>query len=222
MKDSKYLNLITAIFTTILVVSNIIGGKLVAIGGYDRFSAVILFFPVSYIIGDVLTEVYGYGADRRVIWTGFVCNLLAVMVIAVAVQLPPAPSFKNQAAYALVLGSAPRLMAASFIAYLGGGFINAYVMAKLKIKTEGRQLWFRTIGSTVIAQIVDTGLFMFIAFFGVFPWHDVLVAILCEWLAKCALEAFATPLTYAVVGFLKRQEGIDHYDRATDFRPFKY
>jgi uncharacterized integral membrane protein (TIGR00697 family) len=181
----------------------------------------VIIFPVSYILGDVLTEVYGYRRARQVIWLGFVCNLLAVLAIALAQVLPAAGFWDGQAAFERILGYAPRLLLASFLAYLVGEFVNSYVLARMKILTQGRWLWTRTIGSTLVGQLLDSGVFIAVAFAGVLPQEALLTAIGIQWLVKCAYEAAATPLTYWVVGALKRHEGIDVYDIETDFNPLK-
>ena len=210
---------IAAVFATTLVVSNIIAVKLVGIGGLT-ITAAIVVFPISYIFGDILTEVYGYAAARRVIWLGFACNLLAVIAIQAA-QVLPAASFwaDNQEAYTTILGATPRLLAASFIAYLFGEFVNSFVLAKLKIVTAGRWLWLRTISSTLIGQGVDTVIFATLAFVGTMSGGDLGRTIVTQWIAKSMYEAAATPLTYVVVDYLKRLEGIDTYDRETNFNP---
>jgi uncharacterized integral membrane protein (TIGR00697 family) len=167
----------------------------------------------------VLTEVYGYHRARRVIWLGFACNLFAVLAIWAARALPAAGFWDGAAAYDRILGAAPRILMASFAAYLLGEFANAYVLAKMKIATAGRWLWMRTIGSTVIGQGLDSAVFMTIAFAGIIPPEALVAAVLTQWIAKTAYEAAATPLTYAVVGFLKRREGLDVYDTDTRFNP---
>lgn len=210
--------LVTLTFVVALLVANIIAVKLIAIGGFVLPAAIIIF-PISYIIGDVLTEVYGYARARRVIWLGFLFNLLAVLAIAAAGALPAAGFWDGQAAYDRILGSTPRILAASFIAYLVGEFLNAYVLAKLKIATRGRWLWSRTIGSTLVGQLFDSAIFLAVAFGGEMPTGVLLGAILTQWLVKSAYEAAATPVTYLVVGYLKRAEGVDHYDRDTRFNP---
>lgn len=210
--------LIVALFITCLIASNIIAVKLVLIGGL-LLPAAIIIFPVSYILGDVLTEVYGYRQARRVIWLGFLCNLLAVAAIWVAQILPAASFWDGQAAFERILGSTPRILAASFLAYLVGEFANAYVLAKMKIATRGRWLWSRTIGSTLVGQALDSAVFITLAFAGAIPLAGLLGAIVTQWLAKSAYEALATPVTYAVVRYLKRREGIDVYDRSTRFNP---
>ena len=214
----RWLPLITGLFVTALIISNIIAVKLISAGPLVLPVAVILF-PLSYIVADVLTEVYGYAAARRVIWIGFLCNLLAVAAIAVGGRIPAAPFWEGQAAYDAILGFSGRLLAASFFAYLGGEFLNAFVLAKLKLRTAGRHLWLRTISSTVAGQGVDSALFITVAFAGVVPGNVMLVMVLSQWGVKVLYEAAATPLTYLAVRFLKRAEGVDHYDRDTRFSP---
>ena len=218
---------VTAVFITTLIVSNIIAVKIVHIAGLFLPAAVILF-PIAYIFGDILTEVYGYGRARQVIWTGFFCNLLAVIAIWIAGRLPAAPfwyagAFQTpesaQAAYQAILGFTPRLLLASFIAYLVGEFLNSFVLARLKVRTEGRYLWLRTILSTLVGQGADSAVFISIAFGGIFPPGDLSQAILSQWLFKVVYEALATPLTYVIVNALKKAEGVDYYDRDTDFNP---
>lgn len=221
MPQTKYLGFITAVFATCLVVSNIMAVKVGNFGGAFLTVAVILF-PITYIINDVLTEVYGYAAARRVLWTGFACNLLAVAAIGASIYIPAAPFFENQAAYQTILGFSGRLLVASFIAFIAGGFTNAYIMAKMKIWSNGKYLWMRTIGSTIVGEGVDTALFTIIAFFGVFPNANIGQVILGEWVFKTAFEAAFTPFTYLAVNRLKRAEGIDVYDRATNFSPVKF
>ncbi|MCS7066441.1 MAG: queuosine precursor transporter [Fimbriimonadales bacterium] len=210
---------IVALFLTSLLTANLIASKVVSIAGLV-VPAGIIIFPISYIVGDVLTEVYGYRRARRVIWLGFGCNLLMVLAIQVAIALPPAPDWKLQEAYAQILGMTPRLLMASFVAYLFGEFSNAFVLAKMKILTQGRWLWTRTIGSTLVGQAFDSAIFCTLAFVGVVPPAVLLNMILTQWLAKSVYEALATPLTYLAVGFLKAREGIDVYDYETRFNPF--
>ena len=209
---------LTALFVTCLITANIIIAKQISIGGIILPAAIIIF-PLSYIIGDVLTEVYGYQQARRVIWLGFLCNLITVVAIWIAQKLPPAPVFEAQAAYERILGSTPRFLLASFMAYLAGEFTNSFVLAKMKIITKGRWLWTRTIGSTLAGQGVDTVVVLTIAFVGVLPLSVLGIMILSHWLAKSAYEVIATPLTYVVVGYLKRKEGVDVYDYGVDFNP---
>ena len=223
----RFFPLVTAVFVTTLVISNIIAVKLVSIFGLVLPAAVILF-PVAYIFGDILTEVYGYARARQVIWTGFFCNLLAVIAIWIAGLLPAASFWTAgpfdtpqtaQAAYQAILGFSARLLGASFAAYLVGEFLNAYVLAKLKVRTAGRFLWVRTIGSTLVGEGADSAIFISLAFWGILPGTAILTAILSQWLFKVTYEALATPFTYLVVNTLKRLEQEDYYDRDTDFNP---
>ena len=216
---SPFFVILVALFVTGLIVSNIIAVKLVILGGL-LLPAAIIIFPVSYIIGDVLTEVYGYRWARRVIWLGFLCNLVVALAIAIA-QCLPAPEFwDGQAAFDRILGQTPRIVAASFLAYLVGEFANSYVLARMKVATQGKHLWLRTIGSTIVGEGLDSAIFISIAFWGIIPGDILVSAIVTQWLVKCAYEAAVTPVTYLVVGFLKRREGIDAYDRELDFNPF--
>ncbi len=209
---------VVAVFVTSLIVANITAVKLVGFFGLVIPAAVVIF-PISYILGDVLTEVYGYRAARRVIWLGFFCNLLAVVAIYLGQILPAAPFWEAQEAYERILGYAPRLLAASFIAYLVGEFANAIVLAKMKVATNGRWLWSRTIGSTLVGQGLDSLVFIVLAFVGTIPLAALVSAIVTQWLFKSAYEALATPLTYLVVNRLKHSEGLDVYDRDTSFNP---
>ncbi len=211
---------VSALFVTCLITANIIIAKQISIGGIILPAAIVIF-PLSYIIGDVLTEVYGYQQARRVIWLGFLCNLIAVVAIWLGKILPPAPVFDGQSAYERILGSTPRFLLASFAAYLAGEFANSFVLAKMKIKTKGRWLWTRTIGSTLAGQAVDTVVVLSIAFLGVLPLSVLGLMIFFHWLVKCMYEALATPLTYVVVAYLKRKEGIDVYDYGVDFNPLR-
>lgn len=228
-KNYRWLPFVTAVFVTTLIVSNIIAVKLVNLFGLFVPAAVILF-PVAYIFGDVLTEVYGYARARRVIWTGFFCNLIAVIAIWVSGQLPTAPFWgligfatpeDAQQAYQAVLGLTPRLLAASFAGYLVGEFLNSIVLAKLKVRTAGRFLWLRTILSTIIGEGADSAIFLTIAFSGIIPASGLAQAILSQWGVKVIYETLATPLTYIVVNALKKAEGEDYFDSKTDFNPIK-
>ncbi len=210
---------VVALFVTALITANIVAVKLIDVGGMVLPAAIIVF-PVSYIIGDVLTEVYGFRQARRVIWLGFACNLLAVVVIWLAGVLPAAGFWDGQPAFERILGQTPRILAASFAAYLVGEFANSAVLARMKVATEGRFLWARTIGSTVVGQGLDSAVFMTVAFAGIIPAEGLVGAVVTQWLVKTAYEAAATPLTYLVVGFLKRRDGVDVYDRETSFNPF--
>lgn len=214
----KWFPAVVAVFVTALITANIIAVKPVQVGPF-LVPAAIIIFPVSYIFGDVLTEVYGYRRARLVIWLGFACNLLAVIAIWIGGLLPAASFWPNQTAYEAILGFTPRILAASFIAYLVGEFLNSFVLARMKIATQGKWLWTRTISSTLIGQLADSAVFLTLA--GIFPLAALPTAIATQWLAKSIYEALATPLTYAVVAFLKRAEREDYYDYDTNFNPFR-
>ena len=209
---------IVALFITALITANITAVKLIGLFGLVLPAAVVVF-PVSYICGDVLTEVYGYRVARQVIWLGFLCNLIAVVPIYIGDLLPAAPFWEGQEAYETILGYTPRLLVASFLAYLVGEFANAFVLAKMKIVTDGRFLWSRTIGSTLVGQGLDSLVFIVLAFVGTIPASDIVTAVATQWLVKSAYEALATPLTYLIVNRLKRAEGVDAYDRDANFNP---
>jgi len=217
MNFSHRFVIITAIFVTCLITANIVGVKMASLGPFILPAAVVLF-PLSYIFGDILTEVYGYRQARKVIWLGFACNLIFVIFAWVGQALPPAPLWEGQEAYESILGYTPRLLVASFCGYLAGEFANSFIMAKMKILTRGRWLWSRTISSTIVGQGLDTAIFVTGAYFGA-PFF-VPIIILYHWLAKIIIEAVATPFTYAVVNFLKKKEAIDTYDHQTNFNPF--
>jgi uncharacterized integral membrane protein (TIGR00697 family) len=210
--------LIVALFITCLIVANIIAVKLIDLGGLI-LPAGIIIFPISYIVGDVLTEVYGYGAARRVIWLGFFCNLLAVIAIIAAQNLPGAGFWDAQSAYERILGFTPRLLVASFVAFLIGEFANSTILSKMKVATKGKWLWARTITSTFVGQGLDSFVFIFIAFWGTSPADALISAMFTQWIFKVVYEAVATPLTYAAVDFIKKQEGIDVYDENISFNP---
>lgn len=218
-KVSLLFVILAGVFITCLLAANIVAVKLIYPFGL-LVPAGTIVFPLSYLFGDVLTEVYGYGAARLVIWMGFLCNLVLVGAIYLAGILPAAPFWHDQAAYDTILGFTPRLLLGSFIAYVAGEFINSFVLAKMKIATKGRWLWTRTIGSTFLGQGVDTAFFISIAFWGILSVPLLAQAILTQWLFKVGYEIVATPFTYLVVNALKRLEGIDHYDIATNFNPF--
>lgn len=216
----RYYDFLVSAFVVILLISNLVGQKLCAIGPFV-FSAAVLLFPLTYIFGDIFTEVYGYAASRRAIWLGFFASALMSIMGMISIALPPAPNWHNQQAFATVFGMVPRLVVASLIAYLCGEFANSVTMARMKLWTDGKKLWTRTIGSTVVGQFVDTVVLIFIAFAGRQPVSDLLRLILSIYLSKVAYEVLMTPVTYAVVNFLKRAEGVDTYDRDTNFSPFK-
>ena len=215
---SQWFVIVVAVFVTCLITANVTAVKLTDIFGLILPAGVIVF-PVSYIVGDVLTEVYGFHRARRVIWLGFFCNVIAVFAIWLGGLMPAAPFWDAQEAYNTILGYAPRLLIASFLAYLVGEFANSIVLAKMKVATNGRWLWSRTIGSTLVGQGLDSLVFVLVAFFGTIPLAGLVAAIVAQWLFKSVYEAAATPLTYLVVNVLKRREGVDVYDRDTDFNP---
>ena len=223
----RYFDIVMVAFVTVLVCSNLIGPAKIAqieIPGWGPyvFGAGVLFFPISYVFGDILTEVYGYARARRVIWTGFAALAFASFMATVVVALPPASFWKHQEAYEIAFGNAWRVVAASMIAYFSGEFVNSYVLAKMKIWTAGRYLWMRTIGSTIAGEAVDSTLFYPVAFYGtgIIPNEALPVVMLSQFLTKTAVEVLFTPMTYKIVAFLKASEGIDHFDRNTDFNPF--
>jgi uncharacterized integral membrane protein (TIGR00697 family) len=207
-------------FVTCLLTANTIAAKLIVIGGVT-LTAGIVIFPLSYVLGDVLTEVWGYGAARRVIWLGFACNVVMVVAIWIGGALPAAPFGASTAAYDEVLGQTPRILGASFVAYLIGEFANAFVLAKLKIATRGRWLWMRTIGSTVVGQALDSAVFVTLAFAGTLPGGALAGIVVGQWVAKVLYEAAGTPLVYAVVAWLKARECRDTFDVETDFNPIR-
>jgi queuosine precursor transporter len=209
------------VFVTCLITANITAVKLVSLFGFILPAAIVIF-PISYIFGDILTEVYGYRQTRWVIWLGFFCNLIAVAAIWGGQVLPPASFWSGQTAYERILGYTPRLLLASFLAYLVGEFSNAFIMSKMKIVTKGRWLWTRTIGSTLVGEGLDSVVFMSIAFAGEIPAAGLVSAIVTQWLAKSVYEAAVTPLTYVLVKFLKKREGVDAYDYDTRFNPLSF
>jgi uncharacterized integral membrane protein (TIGR00697 family) len=209
-----------ALFVTILLCSNIIGAaKVCTVWGFT-FGAGVLFFPISYIFNDVLTEVYGYARARKVVWAGFGAIIFASFMSWVVVTLPPAADWNDQRAYESVFGQTPRIVFASLTAFFVGEFANSYVLAKMKIKTSGRHLWARTIGSTIVGEGVDSMVFYPVAFFGVWSNHLVMQVMISNYIVKVLWEAVVTPITYQVVGFLKKAEQEDYYDVGTDFTPF--
>jgi len=217
----KCFSIISTVFVSVLLISNTVATKLFSIGPFI-FTGGILVFPISYIFGDVLTEVYGYRRTRKIIWTGFFCLAFMSLVYLVVGLLPAAPTWQNQEAYASILGLVPRIALASFIAYWAGEFSNSYVMAKMKIWTQGKYLWTRTIGSTIVGEGVDSILFVLIAFLGILPSTTLVVAISSGYLFKVLYEVIATPITYKIVRFLKKVEGCDHFDYGTDYNPFRW
>ena len=223
-RDYRYFEFVMAAFVTILICSNLIGpAKIVQFDWLPfAFGAGVLFFPVSYVFGDILTEVYGYARARRVIWAGFAGLAFASIMASVIVALPPAPFWENQKAYEIAFGSTWRIALASMVAYFCGEFANSFVLAKMKVLTEGRHLWSRTIGSTIVGEAVDSTLFYPLAFYnsGIIPNDKLPLVMLAQFGLKVAVEVVFTPVTYKVVNFLKRAENEDFYDRKTDFNPF--
>lgn len=227
-KHYRYYDLIMAAFVTVLVCSNLIGPAKVAqidlpVWGALTFGAGVMFFPISFIFGDILTEVYGYANSRRVIWAGFAGLFFASLMAWVIVALPPAPFWENQYEYEVAFGSAWRVSLASLIGFAAGEFVNSYIMAKMKVWTDGRHLWGRTIGSTIFGEWVDSVIFFPLAFYGtgVIPNDQILYVVWIQFVAKVAVEVLFTPVTYKIVAWLKRVENEDYYDRNTDFNPFK-
>ncbi len=217
----KYFDIILGLFVAVLLISNVASTKILNLGPFT-FDGGTILFPIIYIFGDILTEVYGYKAARRVIWTGFACALLMSVVFIIVGKLPAAADWVNQDAYDKILGLTPRIVLASLVAYFVGEFSNSYTLAKMKIATKGRWLWSRTIGSTVIGEGVDTILFVLIAFIGILPGSLLLTIIISNYIFKVGFETLATPLTYTIVGFLKKREEVDAYDHQTDFNPFSF
>jgi uncharacterized integral membrane protein (TIGR00697 family) len=226
-RQYKYYEFVMVAFVVILVCSNLIGPAKIAqvdlpMVGAFTFGAGVLFFPISYVFGDILTEVYGYARSRRVIWAGFAALAFASFMAWVVVSLPPAPFWKNQGAYEIAFGSTWRIALASMVAYFCGEFVNSFVLAKMKILTEGRWLWTRTIGSTIFGEAVDSALFYPLAFYGtgIIPDDKLPLVMLAQFVTKVGVEVLFTPFTYALVGWLKEKENEDFYDRDTDFTPF--
>lgn len=218
---SSWFVIIAALFVTVLITANIVAVKLVDVAGLIVPAGTVTLFPLSYILGDVLTEVYGFRRARLVIWLGFICNLVAVAAITITQFLPGAGFWDGQDAYERILGLTPRLLVASFAAYLVGEFVNAIILARMKVLTGGRWLWSRTISSTVVGQGIDSLIFISIAFIGTIATGELLRTMLTAWLLKTAYEILATPLTYLVINALKRLEKTDHFDHDTDFSPLR-
>jgi uncharacterized integral membrane protein (TIGR00697 family) len=226
-KSYRYYDLVMVAFVTVLVCSNLIGPAKISqvslpIIGTLTFGAGVLFFPISFIFGDILTEVYGYAKSRRVIWAGFAGLGFASFMAWMIVALPPAPFWQNQGAYEIAFGSAWRVSLASLVAFAAGEFVNSYVLAKMKIWTNGRWLWTRTIGSTIFGEAVDSILFYPLAFYnsGIIPNDKLWLVVVAQFVAKVAVEVLLTPVTYKIVAFLKKAENEDYYDRDTNFNPF--
>ena len=219
-RSYRYFDLITAAFVTVLLCANLIGpAKICRIGSFE-FGAGILFFPLSYVFGDILTEVYGYARARRVVWTGFAALAFASFMSVVVLSLPPSPSFAGQEALESVFGQTPRIVVASLVAFWAGEFANSYALAKMKVASGGKALWARAIGSTVVGAGVDSLIFYPVAFLGVWPTASVLEVLAINYLLKVLWEIIALPVTYRVVNGLKRAEAEDYFDRHTNFTPF--
>lgn len=218
-KQFKYLDVITVFFVVFLLISNVVASKILMLGPLAIDGGGLLF-PLTYIFGDVLTEVYGFKRVRKAIWLGLGANLLMAAVFMLVGALPPAADWPNQDAYMAILGLTPRIVLASVTAYFIGEFVNSVVLAKLKIYTKGKMLWTRTISSTILGQAVDTAIFMFIAFYGVLPWDLFMAVGLSGYLLKVSVEVLFTPFTYLIINFLKKKEHEDYYDTKTDFNPF--
>jgi uncharacterized integral membrane protein (TIGR00697 family) len=230
MRRFRYLDALTTAFVVILLVSNLVAQKIVRIpffsihGHPQAFSTsgAMLLFPITYIFGDIFTEIYGYAASRRAIWLGFFGTALLYAVSAIVIALPADPEFRNQQAFVTVFGILPRILIASLAAFWAGEFANSYTMAKLKLITKGRWLWTRTVGSTVVGQAVDTTLVIVITFAGIYSAHKLAAIIVTGYLLKVAYEVLATPLTYLIVNWLKRAEHVDTFDTHTNFNPFRF
>lgn len=220
LRQYRYYDFITAAFVTVLLCSNLIGpAKICQIGSFT-FGAGILFFPISYLFGDILTEVYGYAQARRVVWMGFGALAFASLMSVVVLRLPPAPGFTGQAALESVFGLTPRIVVASLLAFWAGEFANSFALARMKVRTEGRRLWERAIGSTAVGAGVDSAIFYPVAFLGVWSTRDVALVMATNYVLKVLWEVLALPVTYRVVNALKRAEQVDYFDRRTDFTPF--
>src|SRR3989344_746475 len=220
MKQYKYLGLLTVLYVTFQLVSDVSAGKIVSLGIFT-VSATVLYFPITFIIADVLTEVYGYARARRVLWQVLLASVLAGIVYQIVVWLPAAPGFVAAPAYARVLGAVPRILLGGWIAVWVGSILNDYIMAKMKVWTNGRHLWMRTIGSTIVGEGANTALFYMIALYAIIPNNILVASILSGWFLKVVVEIVMTPVTYAVVNKLKKAEGENYYDTNTDFNPLK-
>lgn len=220
VRSYRYYDLLMAAFVVVLLCANLIGaGKVAMIGGF-AFGAGVMFFPISYLFNDILTEVYGYARARKVVWAGFTAMIFASLMGWVVTAMPPAPSWPHQAAFETVFGQVPRIVAASLVAFWAGELVNSFVLAKMKVAMAGKQLWARLIGSTAVGEAVDSLIFYPVAFLGVWPVELVITVMLTNYALKVLWEVAATPFTYRIVAWLKRKENEDHYDRDTNFTPF--
>ncbi len=219
-RSYRYLGTITSLYVALQLISDVSAGKIIQLGWFT-VSATVLYFPLTYIFSDILTEVYGYVQSRRVVWTVLACSILAGLLYQLVVWLPPATGFEANAAYARVLGSVPRILIGGWIAVWAGGMANDYLLAKMKVWTQGKHLWARTIASTILGEGINTGLFYGIALSNILPTNILVASILSGWLLKVLIEAVCTPITYFVIHKLKHLEQEDYYDRDTDFNPLK-
>jgi len=219
-KNYRYTDFITATFVAILIISNIASTKILSLGWFS-FDGGTIIFPLSYIFGDILTEVYGYARSRRVIWIGFVMNLLMVLIFWIVGTLPPALDWPFQESFMNILGVVPRIVLASLVAFLFGEFINSYVLAKLKVMTAGKHFWSRAIGSTVVGQLFDTTIFLLIAFAGILPWNLIWIIWVSNYVFKLGTEVILLPITTRIVHWLKKKEEEDYFDTETNFNPLK-
>jgi uncharacterized integral membrane protein (TIGR00697 family) len=217
----RYFDVIMAFFVAVLLISNIASTKILVFWKFT-FDGGTLLFPLSYIFGDILTEVYGYRRTRRVIWTGFAAALLMSLVLWIVQVLPPATDWPNQQAYESLIGFVPRIVGASLLAYFAGEFTNSWIISRLKVLMKGKRLWVRTIGSTLIGEGIDTTIFCLVAFYGVLPGSLLITVIISNYVFKCLIEILFTPLTYSIVRFLKKREGVDVYDRGISYNPFRF
>jgi uncharacterized integral membrane protein (TIGR00697 family) len=227
MRRFRYLDALTTAFVVILLVSNLVAQKVFRIGPFGFIPAFstsgsLVLFPITYIFGDIFTEIYGYAASRRAIWLGFFGTGMLYAISALVIALPSDPEFKNQQAFVTVFGILPRILVASLAAFWLGEFANSYTMAKLKLLTKGRWLWTRTVGSTVVGQAVDTSTVILVLFVGTYSAHKLAGMIATAYVFKVCYEVLATPFTYLVIGWLKRAEGVDTFDRKTNFNPFRF
>ena len=223
MKQYRYLDIATVTFVVVLLLSNLIANNKFSQINNFAFGSGVIFFPISYLLGDILTEVYGYSKSRRVIWIGFTAMLISVLFIQIILWLPPAHGWPNQKAYEIVFSNTGRTVFSSILAYWAGEFANSFTLAKMKILTKGKYLFTRTIGSTIVGEAVDSLIFYPLAFGGLiaFPWHLIFSVMIANYTLKVLWEVIATPITYKVVAFLKAKENEDFYDYKTDFSPFK-
>lgn len=218
MKNYIYFNYIAIAFVVMLMISNTVSSKLISLGGFV-FAGAVLLFPLTYIFGDILTEVYGYKESRKIIWTGFFSLIIMSLCYLFVGKLPAASFWTGQEAYDQILGTVPRIVAASIIAFLVGEFCNSYILAKLKVATKGKFLFVRTIGSTLVGELIDSIIFVCIAFWGLLPLSAIIITIYSGYVLKVLIEVAMTPITYKVVSYLKKAEGVDVYDDKTNFNP---